>query len=187
MSAGRHLPTYDVRSAHAIEVRAPAGVTYEAMRNLDMGKSLPVMVLFAVRGLPHLLTGKVRPRRTVTLDAVLGLGFVILEERSPGELVMGAVGKFWRPDSGLVRITAEEFPTFDKPGYARATMSFTVEETDVGSRLATETRVACTDASARRMFGLYWRAIGPFSGFIRRVMLDGVKRAAEDQVASPTI
>lgn len=83
------------------------------------------------------------------------------------------------PDSGLVRIAPEEFRGFDEPGYAKGVLTFIVEEQGSGSLLATETRVACTDASALRKFSLYWRAIGPFSGLIRLLMLYEVKRTAE--------
>lgn len=177
----RHLPIFDVGSAHEIEVQAPAADVYEAARRLDLGKSLPVMVLFAIRAVPHLLTGKARPSRAVTLDTVLGLGFVVLEEDPPHHVVIGSVGKFWRPDSGLVRIDPEGFQTFDEPGFSKGVMSFTVEERAAGrSLLKTETRVQSTDEDARRKFSLYWRAIGPFSGFIRHAMLNQIKRAAED-------
>jgi hypothetical protein len=175
----RHMPRYDVRSAHAIEVSAAPGVTYRATRALDMGRSLPVTALFAIRTLPHLLTGKARPSRSITLETLFEAGFTILEEDPPREIVMGAVGKFWRPDSGLVRVAPEEFAGFDEPGYAKGALSFAVEDHSIGSRLATETRVASTDASARRKFALYWRVIGPFSGLIRRLMLENAKRAAE--------
>ena len=177
---GSYLPIYDVRSAHEIEVDAPAAVAYQAARDLDIGRSVPVMMLVAIRALPHIVTGKARPSRSITLATLLELGFVMLEENAPKEIVMGAVGKFWRPDSGIIRIAPHDFRSFDEPGFAKGIMSFTVEERDTQtSLLATETRVACTDPSARRKFWLYWRAIGPFSGLIRRLMLSEVKRTAE--------
>ena len=175
----RYLEAYDVRSSHEIEVDAAAAVTYRAVRDLDLGRSVPIAALFALRGLPHLVTGKARPTRSLTFESLLGLGFMMLEEDAPRELVMGAVGKFWRPDSGMIRIAPDEFRSFDEPGYARAVLTFIVEERGSGSLLATETRVACTDASALRKFSLYWRAIGPFSGLIRHLMLRQVKRTAE--------
>jgi hypothetical protein len=175
-----YLPTYDVRSAHQIEVHAPARVTYETARDVDVGRSIPIAVLVTIRALPHLVTGKARPSRSLTMKTFLDIGFVILEEDPPREFVIGAVGKFWRPDSGMVRITRDEFRTFDEPGFAKAILTLTVEERGPSrSLLATETRVACTDSPARRKFFLYWRAIGPFSGWIRRLMLEQVKRTAE--------
>jgi hypothetical protein len=176
----RYLADFDVRSAHSIEVDAPADVTYRAVRTLDLDRSLPVAALLAVRGIPHFLSGKARPSRSLTLDSVLELGFTMLEEREPSELVIGTVGRFWRPDSGLIRVTSEEFLAFDEPGHAKAALTFVVDDDGDASVLSTETRVACTDSSARRKFSMYWRVVGPFSGYIRRVMLDQAKHAAEE-------
>ncbi len=175
----RYLQTYDVRSSHAVEVDAPPAITYRAARELDIGRSLPIAVLFALRGLPHLVTGKARLSRSLTLETLLQMGFRILDERPPEEFVMGTVGRFWRPDSGLVPIAPEEFAGFDEPGFAKGVMSFAVEPHETGSLLTTETRVSCTDPSALRKFSLYWRLIEPFSGLIRRQMLDQVRRTAE--------
>ncbi len=176
----RYLPAYDVRSHHQIEVNASAPATFEAARNLDIGRSLPVTVLFAIRGIPQFLTGKARPTRSVKLENFLEAGFMVLEDRPPNEFVMGAVGKFWRLDGGFVHMAPSDFDSFDQPGFAKAALVFTVEETSSSrSLLTTETRVTCTDARSRRSFSRYWRAIGPFSGLIRHLMLGQIKRAAE--------
>lgn len=175
-----YLPTSDVRSSHEIEVNAPAAVAYQAARDLDIGRSVPMTVLFAIRAVPHLVTGKARASRSITLETFLEAGFMMLEENAPKEFVMGAMGKFWRLDSGMVRIAPSDFRSFESPGFAKGVLTFTVEERGrTRSVLTTETRVACTDPAARRRFMLYWRAIGPFSGVIRRLMLHEVKRTAE--------
>lgn len=175
----RYLEVYDLRSSHSTEVKAAAREAYGACRELDLGRSLPAAALFAIRGLPRFLTGKARPSRSLTLETFLQAGFTIFEEHPPREFVMGTVGRFWRPDGGLIRLGPEEFVRFHEPGYAKAVLSFAVEEQGSGSLVTTETRVACTDESALRKFSLYWRVIGPFSGLIRRLMLEQVKRTAE--------
>jgi hypothetical protein len=48
-----------------------------------------------------------------------------------------------------------------------------------GETLSTETRVWAADPPARRRFRLYWLAIRPFSGLIRRLWLRAIKRRAE--------
>ena len=172
MLMDRYLDHWDVRSRHETVVHASAGETYQAVRELDMGRSLPAIPLFAIRSVPHLLTGKARPRRSLTLDTFLKAGFIILAEEPGRELVVGAIGRFWRLDSGIERIAPEEFQAFDRPGFAKAALSFTLEEQGPAKTvLATETRVLCTDPAARQRFLLYWRLIGPFSGAIRRLML----------------
>ena len=53
----------------------------------------------------------------------------------------------------------------------RVAAAFTVAADGGASRVATETRIAATDDTARRRFGRYWRLIGPFSSITRREML----------------
>jgi hypothetical protein len=57
-------------------------------------------------------------------------------------------------------------------------VAFEAEPIPGGSRLATETRVRALDDRTRRRFHLYWLAIGPFSGLIRRRWLRAVQEAA---------
>ena len=57
-------------------------------------------------------------------------------------------------------------------------VAFAAEPIPGGSRLATETRVRALDDRTRRRFRLYWLAIGPFSGLIRRRWLRAVQEAA---------
>ena len=174
-----YLPDFEVRSSHSIEIDAPTDVVYRAAREVDLTKHPVVAALVAIRTVPHVLTGKARPTRSLTLDDILDSAFVVLEDRPPTELVVGAVGKFWLPTSGFKEIEPEEFTDFDEPGYAKAAIAFSIHAWDQGSLLETETRVSCTDASARLKFSWYWRAIGPFSGLIRKIVLDDIKRAAE--------
>jgi len=42
-----------------------------------------------------------------------------------------------------------------------------------------EIRIACPDPRSRRKFALYWRLVGPFSGLIRKRMLEIVRDRAE--------
>ncbi|HEX2092193.1 MAG TPA: hypothetical protein VHG28_07305, partial [Longimicrobiaceae bacterium] len=82
---------------------------------------------------------------------------------------------------GIVRVGAEEWRAWERPGYARAAWNFTVAPNADGTvHLATETRVRCTDAASRRRFLRYWRVVGPFSGWIRREMLQAVRKAATE-------
>jgi hypothetical protein len=57
-------------------------------------------------------------------------------------------------------------------------IAFEAQPIPGGSRLATETRVKALDERALRRFRLYWLAIGPFSGLIRRRWLRAVQEAA---------
>jgi hypothetical protein len=176
----RFLPSYDVIEHHETTVDAPVDVTYHAVRNFDLARSPVVLALLTLRGLPHLFTGAVKPKRRLGLDDILDSGFVVLGEESKREIVLGIVGKFWQLSSGVHRIEADEFTGFDTPGFAKATWNFVVSErTGGGSTVVTETRVLCTDAESHRKFGWYWRLVGPFSALIRRELLRTIKRDAE--------
>ena len=67
-----------------------------------------------------------------------------------------------------------------RPGYSKVAINFHVQETGGDlCRVTTETRIFCTDFSARTRFGVYWRLIYPGSDIIRRMWLRAVKRRAE--------
>lgn len=179
MLIDRFLPEYDEFEHHETAVDAPADRTYRAVEEIDLARSPIVLALLFARGLPHLFTGAVKPKLRLRLPDILESGFVVLAEE-PGELVLGIVGKFWRPSSGVRRIDASDFTAFDEPGYSKAVWNFLVTDRGAGaSTMITETRVASTDADARRKFGWYWRLIGPFSGLIRRIVLGQIKSEAE--------
>lgn len=180
MLIDRFLPDYDEVEHHEVDVDAPVEQTYRAVKELDLARSPVVLALLAARGIPHLFTGTVKPKRRLGLDEIVDSGFVVLGEDPGRELVLGVVGKFWRPTSAIHRIEAGEFTGLDTPGLAKAAWNFVVlERPGGGSTIVTETRIACTDTESRRNFGWYWRLVGPFSALIRRVLLRGIKRDAE--------
>jgi hypothetical protein len=181
------MPQWDVVEHHETRVRAPRQAVWETVRTLDFARSSPVVAaLFALRSLPGLLSGRA-PKRApgATLDGLLRKGFVLLGERPGEELLLGVVGRFWRPSGDIVRLTAEEFRVFDRPGYAIGTWNFALADQGDAVRVTTETRVRCTDAASRRSFGRYWTVVGPFSALIRREMLRSIRRAAESAAARP--
>lgn len=174
------LPDYDVVEHHAIDVDVPVDAAYRAVKELDLARSPVVLALLFARGLPHLFTGAVKPKRRLRLDDMVESGFVVLGEEPDRELVLGIVGKFWQLSSGVHRIEANEFTGFNTPGFAKGAWNFVVSARPAGgSRVETETRVAGTDDDARRQFSRYWWLIGRFSALIRRIMLREIKRDAE--------
>jgi hypothetical protein len=176
----RFLPDYDVVEHHAVDVDAPVDAAYRAVKELDLARSPVVLALLFARGLPHLFTGAVKPKRQLRLDDIVESGFVVLGEEPDRELVLGIVGRFWQLSSGVHRIEPEEFVAFDTPGFAKAAWNFVVSaRPGGGARVETETRIVCTDDDARRQFSRYWWLIGRFSALIRRVMLRNIKREAE--------
>jgi hypothetical protein len=176
----RFMPTFDVVERHAVIVRASPEEAFRAIRRMDLARSLPIRALFALRGLPALVGGRAGRRRSWTLDDIIEAGFVLLAEEPGVELVLGVVGRFWKPTGGVVRVPAEDFAGFDRPGLAKGAWNFRVEPGGEGRvRVTTETRVSCTDQASRRSFLRYWRVVGPFSGFIRSRALSLVRTEAE--------
>ncbi len=112
------------------------------------------------------------------LDGFTAMRFVTFAE-AEDELVVVGVGRFWRLDGGLRRITACEFPAFDEPGWAKVAFNFRA----AGGELSTETRIRATDPASRRKFGRYWRLVMPGSALIRRDWL----RAARKESLQPKL
>jgi hypothetical protein len=189
----QHMPVFDVSEHHEIRVRAPVVEAYRAVRDLDLARSKMARGLLAIRGMLAVLqpgpAGKLYRslgrRRTLTLEDVQELGFVVLAERTEREYLIGVAGRFWIPGGGIRRIDPIEFGSFDQPGHAEGVMSFAVRPEGTGSVVSTETRVWCVDDRARRSFRPYWRLIRPFSGLIRRQALAIIKDDAERSVSEP--
>lgn len=187
MLIDRVMPTYDVVERHAVIVQASPDEAFAAVRRVDLGRSLPIRALLALRGLPALVGGRAGRMRSWTLDDIIEAGFVMLGEEPGVELVLGVVGAFWRPTGGVVRVSAEGFAGFNQPGLAKGAWNFRVEPIREGRvRVTTETRVSCTDQASRRSFLRYWRVIRPFSGFIRSRALALVRAEAERERGKAT-
>lgn len=161
------MPVYDVIKHHEAVLSARPEVVFDAIKGIDFGRSPYIRALLTLRELPQLVRGAL-PSERLDFEFLMNRGFVVLAEDPDREIVLGVAGRFWRPDGGMVRVDPSEFLTLELPNLAKATMNFAV--TDLGggkTKLTTETRVLCTDNKARRNFGIYWKVIGPFSGFIR--------------------
>jgi hypothetical protein len=179
MAVDEFLPAFDFNEVHFAHVNAPPERVLRAVRELT-ARDVPLMVvLMAVRSLPALVRGRRPAPSGRLLDGFERAGFVMLAER-PGELVLGAVGRFWTAAGGIRPVSAEEFAGFAEPGYARAAIDFrAVEQPSGRTLLTTETRIQATDDEARRRFARYWRVVHPGSALIRRGWLRAVQRRAE--------
>lgn len=176
----RFLPTYEVVERHQTRVAAPVESTYAAARNMDLMHSRLVRAIF--RGRELLMRAKPteesEPRALV--DEVLALGWGVLAQEPGRELVIGAVTQPWVADVRFRSLPPDEFAAFDAPGFAK--IAWTIRAEPLGpttSRFYTETRVATTDADARKQFRRYWTMMSPGIGLIRRQSLRLVRDEAE--------
>jgi hypothetical protein len=136
-------------SYHRVHTSAPAARTYESALKVSLRDVRVVRLLFALRGIPE------RSDMTVREFFSTG-GFRLLGEDPPREIVFA-----------IERATM------------RAVGNFRVMTTPSGSVLSTETWVETATSQADWAFRIYWAVIAPFSGVIRRVLLDAAKRRAE--------
>lgn len=174
------LPEFDVSKRHAIRITAPAERIWRELLRYDFGDSIVTAVLMGLRGYGFRRRRAGASQGSSLKERLERFAFTLLDEKPGEELVFGLVGKFWRPDGGLRRLSREEFAAFSEPGFAKAAWNLRV-----GSglhlphcELSTETRVLCLGKSARRKFLFYWRFVEPLSGLIRWSLLKGIRRAA---------
>jgi hypothetical protein len=178
------LPRFDEIEMHSRSIAAPPEAVEAALRALVPGDLRLTGLLMGLRTLPGRLTGRPRPQRgpAPLLEGVLKMGFVVLDERPGEQVVLGVVGRPWRPrGDGIESIDGPEaFRAYDRPCSVRVAWDFTLLPAGEGrTTLSTETRIAGTDADGTRVFRRYWRLVHPGSALIRRDMLRAVARRAE--------
>jgi hypothetical protein len=88
------------------------------------------------------------------------------------EIVVGSIGRFWKPSIEFAPITPATFDTFELRGWGKLAWSITVAPRDGGGAWITfDLRVDAGDDASWRRFEWYWRLIGPFSHAMRRGLL----------------
>ena len=167
------LAQYNFHEGHKTIIRARKEVVRRALEEWQPQDSFFWRLFLRLRGL-----GK--PRGTLR-EWARGNGFICLAETEE-EVVYGQIGRFWAVNERRALIspaTAEEFRRFDSPNYAIAVINVRLEPLNRRrTRVYTETRVRTIGPQARWLFRLYWLLIKPFSGLLRRAMLNGIRRRA---------
>ena len=179
-SLDRFMPVYEVVERHQVCVAAPAAVTLLAAKNGNLDESAVVRGIFKARSLLLGATTSASDPHGTLLARMRALGWGVLTEIPEREIVVGAVTQPWLPNVTFRAISPEEFLAFRQPGYVK--IAWTLRADPIGadaSLFRTETRVATTDADARRRFRWYWARFSPGIALIRRVMVQAVKRDAE--------
>lgn len=191
MLIDRFLPAFEVNEAHEVEIDAPPEIVYAAIRQTDLRDPV-IDALFTVRELPTRLAEKLRgaptPRapEAFTFEdlAKTDMPWVLLAEDWGSEFVVGSVGKFWQSDYGWRPVPAEDFVSFDEPGYAKLALSLSVWPTYGATQLRYQARVATTDRTAQASFRRYWRLIRPGVAIVMHRALRRIKAEAERRAAS---
>lgn len=173
------MPEYDVAERHHVRIAAPPDVALAAAVDADLEQSVVVRGIIRARELvlgatPH----TVRPQGL--LAQMQAIGWRVLAEKPGREIVVGAVTQPWKADVVFRGLDPDAFRAFNEPGYAR--IVWTLRADPVGASACvfrTETRVATTDATARKKFRRYWARFSPGILLIRRVVLRNLKKEAE--------
>lgn len=180
------MPEYDLHEVRNLEIEAVPHEVLAAIREADLRDPV-ITTLFAVRDLPNRLARGLGSQPSPQADDLsfsnipdVGPGWVKLGEVEDRELVLGAVGKFWRRDYGARFVTADEFRSFDEPGYAKLAVSSRISPCGYDrSILLYEARLHLTDDDAMRRFRRYWKIIQPGTDIIIRRALQRLKAEAE--------
>jgi len=176
----RFMPLYDVVERHRIAVAAPAGVTLDIARDLDMTSSPIVRAIFKGRELVLHATPPPTHIPRGLMASVTALGWGVLAEVPGREIVMGAVTKPWEADVAFRKIAPEAFHGFAEPGYVKIAWTLRADPAgDASCVFRTETRAIATDMRSREKFRRFWAVFSPGIALIRRLMLQPVKCAAE--------
>lgn len=185
MLIDRFIPDPDFQETRDLEVEAVPGEVMAAIKGTDL-KDPVINTLFAVRDLPNRVVRRLGGRggelENVSFTNIpdVGPGWIKLAEEEEKELVLGAIGRFWRRDYGAKAVAPEDFAGFDEPGFLKLAVSSKVEALGYDqSVLHYEARVEATDAEARRQFVRYWKVIAPGNEVIVRRALQRIKAEAE--------
>ena len=168
MLIDKYLPRYTFGEYHETLVDCQIQDVYEVARDFDLSKSRRIKFLFRLRGLPT--------KRMNLQDFVADMGFTHLEDNPPHENLTG----FW------MRPRIEKIPSYGDfvngsiPSWVKVVWNFRFEKIGENkTKVSTETRILCVVPITKFTFGLYWAMVKPFSGLIRKEMLNIIKDDAE--------
>src|SRR5688500_92921 len=115
----RYLEDPGLREIDRVPVAADPERAWAVAAHFDAFRIPFVKLLFRMRAIPDRLRGRSAELPSLRVDTIprTGPGFIVLEEEPGRELVVGAVGKVWKPEIEFATITPEGFATFDQPGW----------------------------------------------------------------------
>lgn len=163
------------REYHEIRVPCSKEQAYTAARNLDFSKSKIIKTLFKIRCLPT---------KDLTLVGFSNrVKFTFLEEIENDEFIIG----FWANYSVEKILDRDQFIVDNESRRLKVVWNFKVDPIENGwVVVSTETRIYCRTIMTKIFFSLYWVIIRPFSGLIRRKMLEIIKENIEHDLIKIT-
>jgi hypothetical protein len=180
------LPNHQFSERHQATVRCRPGELLDIIQNFQPPRDRTGEVAMFLRQVPAKLMHWAAPSRVPRPSPFTRANFTPLARNGDREIVGGLIGKFWRPDFGLLTVNGpSEFLASTPPKTAKLVIGFLAEPVDENTLLTTETRVYCPDRYSLLMFTPYWLAIRPVSGVLRRRMLRTIREIAEHRDSRP--
>lgn len=179
------MPSYRILEVDRVRVAANPEKVWRIIRHGNLAQPLFTRALFAMRVLPEAMAKIFRGEspnfvtKETKIDDIAkpGNGFQILGEVEGQEIVIGSIGKWWRPEIEFYPVASSEFPFFVPSGYGKLVWNIRIDPSEFeGSWISVELRVTTTDEEAWRHFQPYWFLIGRFSRAIRRGALHAYQR-----------
>lgn len=167
-----YLPEYNF--GHSYDTVVDSGdidTVYAIARDVDLSKSKIIPLLFRLRGLP---VEKLNARAFTAR-----MGWSDVEETPPTEFLIG----YWRSRRVERIVDREQFVSRTPRATQKVLFNFRFRSLGGNQvKIETETRVLCIGSASKLRFRIYWLAIKPFSGLIRREVLKIIKSEAEARV-----
>lgn len=161
-----------VSTRHEREVASSARHTLEVALESPISTDRLTWTLLAARGID--------PRKTIA-DLLGDLDSFVVLRHDETEFVAGTGSKVWLPRGGGIKLRSPDgWSSWKEPGTVKAVGTLATEPlSENRCLLVTETQVEPVDATAERLFRIYWTAIAPLSGLIRKRWLDAIAKRAE--------
>ena len=176
----RFMPVYDVVERHEIRVAAPAAVTLDAARSVELQASPLVRAIIKAREVLLGATPDERPHPRGLLAEVQSIGWGVLADVPDREVVVGAVTQPWQANVTFHALPPDRFAAFNEPGFVKIAWTIRAEPiAETQSVFRTETRAVATDPESRSRFRRYWSLFSPGIIAIRWALLRPVKAEAE--------
>lgn len=178
-----YVPVYQFQERHEVFVDAIPSVLLDAVTHPAVAIDPWTRTFINMREFPSRLMDKFGKSGALKNQTPFGIdNFILLGREVDSEIAFGLLGKFWKPDYGLVVVNSpKNFHEFNETGVAKLVLNFSASlMSDGRTKLTTETRIFCNDKVSQRYLTLHWWLIRPVSGLIRRRLLARICKFAAD-------
>lgn len=163
----QYLPEYNYHEIHQVQVNGRCEDVYHTAMHLDLSQSKIIKYLFLLRGLPF--------SQSRLSEITRDMKFTLMEENHFTEFIYG----FWVKSEVEWVDDKNEFIHGGSAYRGKAVWNFRFVKTGENScKVITETRVKCQTKKAKFFFSIYWFFVKPFSGLIRKKMLQLIQKNA---------